>query len=95
MLRRQKKKKEQFLGMMIEGLPDNHTQKAIDDLIAKWQKKLKELDQINSGVPKAEIKAERYEEKLNDLREKVMLKMIEQEGFELGIAKVDVLALEK
>ena len=48
---------------MIEGLPDNHTQKAIDDLIAKWQKKLKELDQINSGVPKADIKAERYEEK--------------------------------
>ena len=48
---------------MIEGLPDNHTQKAIDDLIAKWQKKLKELDQINSGVPKAEIKAERYEQK--------------------------------
>ena len=82
-LRRQKKKKEQFLGIMVEGLPDNHTQKAIDDLIAKWQKKLKELDQINSGVPKAEIKAERYEEKLKDLSEKAMLKMIEEEGFEL------------
>ena len=94
-LRRQKKKKEQFLGIMIEGLPDNHTQKAIDDLIAKRQKKLKELDQINSGVPMAEIKAERYEEKLKNLSEKAMLKMIEEEGFELGIAKVDVLALEK
>lgn len=31
----------------------------------------------------AEIKAQRYEEKLNDLREKVMWKMMEEEGFEL------------
>ena len=31
----------------------------------------------------AEIKTQRYEEKLNDLREKVMLKMMEEEGFEL------------
>ena len=50
-LSRQKKKKEQLLWMMVEGLPDDHTQKAIDDLIAKRQKKLKELNQINSGVP--------------------------------------------
>ena len=58
-LRRQKKKEEQLLGMMVEGLPDDHTQKAIDDLIAKRQKKLKELDQINSGLPMTEIKAQR------------------------------------
>ena len=31
----------------------------------------------------AEIKTQRFEEKLNDLREKVMLKMMEEEGFEL------------
>ena len=41
------------------------------------------MDQINSGVPMTEIKAQRYEERLNDLREKVMLKMMEEEGFEL------------
>lgn len=29
-----------------------------------------------------EIKAQRYEERLNDLREKVMLKIMEEEGFE-------------
>ena len=52
-------------------------------MIAKRKKKLKELDQINSGVPMAEIKTERYEEKLNDLPEKVMLKMIEEDSFEL------------
>ena len=69
--------------MMVEGLPDDHAQKAIDDLIAKRKKKLKELDQINSGVSMTEIKAQRYEERLNDLREKVMLEMIEEEGFEL------------
>lgn len=82
-LRRQKKKKEQLLRMMVEGLPDDHTQKAIDDLIAKRQKKLKELDQINSGVPMTDIKAQCYEERLNDSREKVMLKMMEEERFEL------------
>ena len=69
--------------MIVEGLPDDHTQKAIDDLIAKRQKKLKELDQINSGVTMTEIKAQRFEERLNDLLEKVMLKMMEEEGFEL------------
>ena len=41
------------------------------------------LEEINGGVPIHEIKAERYEEKVNDLREKVMLKMMEDEGFEL------------
>ena len=31
----------------------------------------------------AEIKTQHYKEKLNDLREKVMLKMMEEEGFEV------------
>ena len=69
--------------MVVEGLPDKHTQNAIDDLIAKRKKKLKELEQINRGVPMTEIKAQRYEEKLNDLREKVMFNIMEEEGFEL------------
>lgn len=69
--------------MVVEGLPDDLTQTMIDDLIANRRQKLKELDQINSGVPMTEIKAKRYEEKLIDLREKVMLKMIEEEGMEL------------
>ena len=69
--------------MVVEGLPDEHTQNAIDDLIAKRKKKLKELGQINRGVLMTEIKAQRCKEKLNDLREKVMLKMMEGEGFEL------------
>ena len=30
-----------------------------------------------------EIKAQRYEERLNDFREKVMLKMMKEEGFEI------------
>ena len=81
-LRKRKKKKEQLLGMVVEGLPDDLTQTMIDDPIAKRQKKLKELDQINRGVRMAEIKTHRYKEKLNDLREKVMLKMIEEEGSE-------------
>ena len=81
--RKRKKKKEQILGMVVEGLPDDLTQTVIDDLIAKRKKKLKELEEINRGVPIHEIKAERYGEKRSDLREKVMLKMMEEEGFEL------------
>ena len=81
-LRKRKKKKEQLLGMVVEGLPDDLTQTMIDDPIAKRQKKLKELDQINRGVRMAEIKTQRCKEKRNDLREKVMLKLMEEEGFE-------------
>lgn len=69
--------------MVAEGLPDVSTQLVIDELVTKRKKKLKELDQINSGVPMAEIKAQAYEERLDDLREKVMLKMIEDKGLEL------------
>ena len=57
-LRQQKKKKEQLLAMVVEGLTDDHTQMIIDDLIAKRKKKLKELKEINSGIPMAEIKPE-------------------------------------
>ena len=81
--RRRKNKTEAILGMVAEGLPDVSTQLVIDELVTKRKKKLKELDQINSGVPMAEIKAQAYEERLDDLREKVMLKMIEDKGLEL------------
>ena len=69
--------------MVVEGLPDDLTQAMIDDLIARRQNKLKELGQINRGVPMAQIKTQRHEERLNDLREKLMLKMMEEKGFEL------------
>ena len=76
--------------MVAEGLPDDITQQAIYELIAKRKKKLKEIDQINSEVPMAEIKAEAYEERLNDLREKGILKMIEDEGLELDDITLDM-----
>ena len=50
--------------MIVEGLPDEHTQTMIDELVAKRKKKLQELDQINSGVPMAYIKAQAYEERV-------------------------------
>ena len=85
-----RKKKEQLLGMVVEGLPDDTAQVMIDQLIAKRKTRLKELDQINSGVPMAEIKAQAYEERLNDVRGKVMLKMNEEEGFELDDITLDL-----
>ena len=68
-LRRRKKKKEQLLGMVVEGLPDEQTQTVIDDLIAKRKKKPQELPQINMGIPMTEIKAQRKEDRLSDLRD--------------------------
>ena len=68
-LRRRKKKKEQLLGMVVEGLPDEQTQTVIDDLIVKRKKKPQELPQINMGIPMTEIKAQRKEDRLNDLRD--------------------------
>ena len=62
--RRRKNKTEAILGMVAEGLPDVSTQLVIDELVTKRKKKLKELDQINSGVPMAKIKAQAYEERL-------------------------------
>ena len=85
-LRRKKQKKEQLLGMLVEGQPGDTTQQLIDELVAKCKKKLKEIDQINSGVPMAEINAEKW----NDLGEQVMLKMIEEEGFELDDITLDM-----
>ena len=65
--------------MIVEGLPDEHTQTMIDELVAKRKKKLQELDQINSGVPMADIKAQAYEERLNTLREKVIDQLLDEE----------------
>ena len=76
--RKKKKKKEQLLGMVVEGLPDDHTQSVIDDLIVKRKKKLKDLKEINSGVPMVEIKAQRNEERVNDLRVEVMEQKINE-----------------
>ena len=55
-LRKEKKKKEKLLGMVVEGVPDENTQGMIDTLIAQRKKKLKDLEYINMGVPMAEIK---------------------------------------
>ena len=77
-LRRKKKKNEQLLGMVVEGLPDDHTQSVIDDLIVERKKKLKDSKEINSGVPMVEIKAQRNEERVNDLRVEVMEQMMDE-----------------
>jgi len=82
-LQKQKKKKEQLLNMIVKGLPDTSTQDTIDKLIASRKKKLQEIEQINQGVPMAEVKAQAYEEKMNEIREKVILKMMEEEEIEL------------
>lgn len=76
-----RKKKEQLLGMVVERLPDGHTQSILDDMIAKRKKKLQELRQM--GIPMTDIKAQRNEDRLNDLREQVMEQLMD-EGVDLG-----------
>ena len=71
-LRKEKKKKEKLLGMVVEGVPDENTQGMIDTLIAQRKKKLKDLEYINMGVPMAEIK-------LRDLQEKVIDELLDEE----------------
>ena len=88
-LRRNKKKKEQLLGMVVEGLPDDRTQSVIDDLIAKRKKKLTDLKEINSGVPMVEVKAQRNEDRINDLRAEVMEQMMD-EGVSLDDMTLDM-----
>lgn len=75
--------------MVVEGLPDDHTLSVIDYLIAKRKKKLKDLKEINSSVPMVEIKAQRNEEKLNDLRAEVMEQMMD-EGVALDDMNLDM-----
>ena len=70
-LRKKKKKKEILLGLVLEDLYDSQTQAIIDDLVAKRKKKLKELEQINNGVPMSEIK-------LTDLQEKVIDELLDE-----------------
>ena len=88
-LRSKKKTKEQLLGMVVEGLPDGQTQSVIDDLIVKRKKKLKDLKEINSGVPMDEIKAQRNEQRLIDLRAEVMEQMMD-EGVSLDDMTLDM-----
>lgn len=45
-LRRKKKKKEQLLNMVDEGLLDDHTQSAIASMIAERKQKLEELQKL-------------------------------------------------
>ena len=71
-LRKEKKKKEKLLGMVVEGVPDENTQGMINTLIAQRKKKLKDLEYINMGVPMAEIK-------LRDLQEKVIDELLDEE----------------
>ena len=88
-LRSKKKKKEKLFGIVVEGLPDDHTQSVIYDLIVKRKKKLKDLKEINSGVPMVEIMAQHDEERLNDLRAEVMEQMMD-EGVSLDDMTLDM-----
>ena len=70
-LTKKKKTKEEVLGTIVEGLPDQSTQDMIDVLIAQRKKKLKDLEYINMGVPMAEIQ-------LGDLQEKDIEDLLEE-----------------
>lgn len=52
------------MNMVVEGLPDDHTQIIIDEFIAARKRKLQELRQINMGISLTELKAQRNEDRL-------------------------------
>ena len=77
-LRRTKKKKEQLLNMVDEGLLDDHTQSVIESMIAERKRKLEELRKINMGISMTHLKAQRNEDSLNALREEVIDQLLDE-----------------
>ena len=77
-LRRKKKKKEQLLNMVDEGLLDDHTQSVIESMIAERKKKLEELRKINMGISMTHLKAQRNENSLNVLPEEVIDQLLDE-----------------
>ena len=77
-LRRKKKKKEQLLNMVDEGLLDDHIQSVIESMIAQRKKKLEELRKINMEISMTHLKAQRNENSLNALREEVIDQLLDE-----------------
>jgi len=81
--KKKQRKKEKLLAMTVEGLTDTTTQDMIDNLVARRKKKLWELEQINKGVPMGEIKTQTHKEKMEEICEQIIEKMMDKEGFKL------------
>ena len=77
-LRRKKKKKEQLMNIVVESLPDDHTQIIIDEITAARKRKLQELRQINMGISLTELKAQRNEDRLTDLGEELIEQLVDK-----------------
>ena len=90
-LRQEKKTKEKLPAMVVggDGLKDDCLEVIIEDMVVRRKKKVQELKDINKGIPMEEIKRRRNEEALNDLRERVMLQLV-QEGMELDEITLDM-----
>ena len=72
-----------------DGLKDDCLKVIIEDTVERSKKKVQELKDINKGIPMEEIKRRRNEKSLNDLRERVMLQLV-QEGMELDEIPLDM-----
>ena len=66
------------MNMVVEGLPDDHTQSIIDEITAARKRKLQELRQINMGISLTELKAKRNEDRLTDLRVEVIEQLLDE-----------------
>ena len=91
-IRPEKKTKEKLAAMVVGGdeLKDDCLEVIIEDMLERRKKKVQELKDINKGIiPMEEIKRRRNEEALNDLRERVMLQLV-QEGMELDEITLDM-----
>ena len=90
-IRQEKKTKEKLAAVVVggDGLKDDCLEVIIEDMVVRRKKKVQELKDINKGIPMEEIKRRRNEEALNDLRERVMLQLV-QEGMELDEITLDM-----
>ena len=79
-LQKEKRDKEKlYTGLMREeGAKDEFTQKVIDDWKKQRQRKIEELNDINNGMPMAEIIRRREQQRLEDFCERAIQQLQER-----------------
>ena len=91
-LRKLKKEKEKLAATYVggEGLQDEFTQTMIDGLMKQRKRKVRDLEDINKGIPMEEIMRRRDEQRMENLRERVMKQLVDK-GVELDAITTEMI----
>ena len=91
-LRKLKKEKEKLAAKYVggEGLQDEFTQTMIDGLMKQRKRKVQDLEDINKGIPMEETMRWRDEQRMENLRERVMKQLVDK-GVELDAITTEMI----